>query len=100
MLVSEKLTTSSTHTHRKARSRTRSSEPVVAERENETAWFRSYRSKLATRVYAGSGARVGAGGELPLHGMAQLSPRANGGTRRAPAGDRAAAAGGGAHATR
>src|SRR5580765_7596749 len=49
----------------------------------------------------GSGARVGAGAELPLHGVAQLSPRAHGGTRRAPAGDgRAATAGGSAHATR
>src|SRR5258705_9607541 len=48
----------------------------------------------------GPDARVGAGGELPLHGMAQLSPRADGGTRRAPAGDGSAAVGGGLHATR
>src|SRR6266478_1246121 len=49
----------------------------------------------------GPGARVGADAELPLHGMAQLSPRADAGTRRAPAGDgRAAAAGGCTHATR
>jgi hypothetical protein len=49
----------------------------------------------------GAGARVGAGAELSLRGLAQLPPRGDGGTGHAPVDDGPAAATGGcAHATR